>query len=155
MARERRLGTFREQVVDRLIEAVGGRGKNFITPNYTVRLRSGRTKQVTASVHKDKTKDSLFDVEHVVYVQALSGASREAREAAVDRCYHLFHLAEVDQAKTCCSSFWLGSPLAATPDRRDEWSNSTVAFFDDPGGLSKLISDKVLVNATTTTREKE
>lgn len=150
MARERRPGTFREQVVDRLIEAVGGR-ENFITPNDTVRLRSGRTKQVTASVHKDK--GGLFDVEHVVYVQALSGASREAREAAVDRCYHLFHLAEVNQEKLVAvasgsESDW-PQPLIA------EMSEvSTVAFFDDPGRLSKLISDKVLVNATTATQEK-
>ena len=140
MAQERRLGSFRERVVDRLIEVVGGR-KNLVTPNDTIRLRSGRTKHVTASVHKGE--GGLFDFEHVVYVQALSGTNRETREAAVDRCYHMFHLAEVGKGKRVAiasgsESDW-PAPLIA------EMSEvSTVAFFDDRERLSKLISDRVL-----------
>lgn len=140
MAQERRVGSFRERVVDRLVEVVGGR-KNLVTPNDTIQLRSGRKKHVTASVHKGN--GNLFDFDHVVYIQALSGTNRETMEAAVDRCYHMFHQAEVDKVKRVAvasgsESDW-PEPLIAEMNEV-----STVAFFDDREALSKLISDRVL-----------
>ena len=140
MTQERRPASFRDQVVARLIEVVGGR-KNLITPNDTVKLRSGRKKQVTASVHRDES--SLLDVEDLVYVQALNGTNRTTMEEAVDRCYHMFSLAGLDRAKL----------VAVASGSKSDWPDplitemsevSTVAFFDDREKLSKLISDHVL-----------
>jgi hypothetical protein len=127
-------------VVDRIIEIVGGR-KNLVTPNDTIKLRSGRTKHATASVHKGE--GGLFDFEHVVYVQALSGTNREAREVAVDRCYHMFHLAEVDKDKRVAIASGSESDWP-TPLIAEMSEVSTVAFFDDRERLLKLISDRVL-----------
>lgn len=138
MTQERRPSNFRERVVDRLVEVVGGR-KNLVTPNDTIRLRSGRMKHVTASVHKGER--GLF--EQVVYFQALSGTNRETREAAVGRCYHMFHLAEADKER--CVVIASGSKSDWPPPLIAEMSEvSTVAFFDDRERLSKLVSDSVL-----------
>ena len=75
-------------------------------PQAPVMLVSGRTRPVTTLVHPDSGPD--------VWVQAVGGNDKQAREDALERCVHLFHFGRSDHALR----------MAAVKGHRDLWGNA-------------------------------
>ena len=136
LAVERRPVAFRDRVVDELVHVVGA--KDRVTPHAPIALRSGRTKQVTASVLPRQASPDTDPL----YVQALSGQDSDSQENAVARCFHLFSLASTSQDHL----------VAVASGTRDTWPPSlieevsqvaSVAFFDEEGSVAATVERKL------------
>jgi hypothetical protein len=136
LAVERRPIAFRDRVVDELVHVVGT--KDRVTPHAPIALRSGRTKQVTASILPRQANQDATPL----YVQALSGQDSDSRENAVARCFHLFSLARTSQEHL----------VAVASGTRDTWPPSlidevsqvaSVAFFDEEGSVASTVGRKL------------
>jgi hypothetical protein len=121
---------FPDRVIKRLSAAVGERGD--VRPYASLRLRHGRERQVTAAVQARP--------DHEVFVQAVGGSTKDAKERAVEHCTFLFNqAADLPQ----------GQRLAVASGHREDWDDyfintlaeaGAVAFFDEPGDLDEILS---------------
>lgn len=123
---------FTDKVVRRLVRAAGERAA--VRPNAPMKLRHGRTRQVTAAVGTDERRQ--------VYVQAVGGSNRETRERAVEHCTHLFDYAEgLDPDQR----------LAIVSGTREEWQDyietltesAEVAFYGEPDQLDEILKRRL------------
>lgn len=124
---------FPDKVVRRLVKAAGERA--VVRPNAPMKLRHGRTRQVTAAVGTDERCQ--------VYVQAVGGSNRETRERAVEHCTHLFDYADgLDPDRR----------LAIVSGTREEWKDSyietlaestEVAFYGEPDQLDEVLKRRL------------
>lgn len=128
-AAEPRRGRFSDRVVRRVTDLVGDRAT--VTPNAAFRLSSGRTRQITAAVG-DAERSRL-------YLQAVSGSDRAAREKSVEHCHFLFSLGEAEHDRK----------LAVISGSDDLWDAAImreldtvgqVAFFSDEAKLRGLLA---------------
>lgn len=125
---------FSDRVVRRLDEAVlpwvtqGGVFNRYPA----VTLSSGRKRHITASF-----SNSQHD-KHPLFIQSVSGNSREAKEEQISKGFHLFSFLQVDQDQK----------ITVASGTRDSWDPgmvreigqvSDVIFFDEPRELESVL----------------
>lgn len=128
MATSARPRTFADRVVDRIQNAIP-RGVK-VEPRMTVELRSGRTRTVTAGI----TKESM----HPVLVQAVGGATRESKEDALERCFHVFSLTTLPKSQNL--AVFVGDSVSWDEAMAKELEGiADVAFFDEAQQVEEAI----------------
>lgn len=128
MATSTRPRTFADRVVDRVQKAIPSGAK--VEPRMAVELRSGRTRTVTAGI----TQESM----HPVLVQAVGGATRESKEDALERCFHVFSLAILPKSQKL--AIFVGDACSWEEAMAKELEGiADVAFFDEEQQVEKAI----------------
>lgn len=120
---ERRPVKFKDRVVHKLTEVLGGTDQ--VTPNAHLRQKSGRMRQVTASIGSDPDR--------AVYVQAVSASSGDS---AKEHCYFIFSQTDIKRERKIAVASGTADDW---PHLADEMENvAEIAFFDGQDLASKV-----------------
>lgn len=129
LASSQRPARFADRVSDRVAHVVRRLKGVQVRPNARVGLSSGRARQVTALVSAGNEE---------VLVQAVGGGSNNAREDALERCFHLFSFSAAPKDHRVVAA--IGTREGWDPAMVSELSQvARVSFFDDPDDLDDAI----------------
>ena len=130
MATPPRQRKFADRVIDRVKKA--SPAGTTVQANMQVELRSGRTRPVTAAIVRATDEPPLL-------VQAVGGNSRDAREDALDKAFHLFSLANVDESPHL--AVFIGVEQSWDQAMARELKEvAEVTFFDERGQVESAIT---------------